>query len=121
MTIIEQEIWEFDVDDTLVMWNLSEFSPSAERVVIETSKGPTELVVNTKNVKMLQKIAKLGYYVRVHSGSGYQWAWKVCNALDLLGYVDSIETKPKGKTDDKAPGDGITYLAYRDPVTGGEE
>lgn len=116
---IDQDIWEFDVDDTLIMWNRSEY-PNAERITIETAKGPAELVVNRKNINMLIKAAKLGYYIRVHSGSGHHWAWKVCNALDILEYVDSIETKPKAKTDDKAPGDGITYLAYRDPVSGDE-
>lgn len=119
MITIDRDIWEFDVDDTLIMWNRSKY-PTAERITIQTEKGPAELVVNRKNVNLLIKAAKLGYYVRVHSGSGAKWATKIVNALDIANYVDSVETKPKAKTDDKAPGDGITYLAYRDPVTGDE-
>lgn len=119
MITVDRNIWEFDVDDTLIMWNRSKY-PEGERIIIPTDKGDAEVIVNRKNVNMLIKAAKLGYYIRVHSGSGASWAKKVVEALAIQNYVDSVETKPKAKTDDKAPGDGITYLAYRDPETGDE-
>jgi hypothetical protein len=119
MIVVDRDIWEFDVDDTLIMWDRSKY-PKGERVFVETEKGTAELIINRKNVNMLIKGAKLGYYIRVHSGSGAKWALKIVRALKIDRYVDSVETKPKAKTDDKAPGDGITYLAYRDPETGTE-
>lgn len=120
-TKLNRETWYFDVDDTLIMWDRSKYRDKpVDWVTLETSKGPVELVVNQKNVNLLIKLAKLGYYIRVYSGSGADWAEKIVTGLGLQQYVDSIETKPKGITDDKAPGDGTAYLAWRDPVTGAE-
>lgn len=114
------KIWEFDVDNTLVMWNRSEFPPEADRIFLDTDKGIAELVINQFNINLLVKLAKIGYYIRVHSGSGGRWAKRIVEALALTDYVDEIEPKPRGKTDDKPPGEGITYLAYRDALTGKE-
>lgn len=120
MNIIKNpRIWEFDVDDTVIMWNRSEFSPK-EKITINHVKGPVELVPNKKNINLLIKLSKIGWYIRVHSGSGVEWAQKIVTSLGLEKYVDSVESKPLGKTDDKPPGDGFAYLAYRDPKTGKE-
>lgn len=121
MLEIRREIWEFDVDNTLIMWDKSAYvDKDVKRVVVQSAKGPVELVINQKNVNLLIKLAKIGYYIRVHSGSGFEWADKIVRALELTEYVDSVESKPRGKTDDKPPGEGTTYLAWRDPVTGKE-
>jgi hydrogenase maturation factor len=120
MRVIDRRIWEFDVDDTLIMWDKSKFPKPARIVSIMTKKGLADVIINQKNVNLLIKLAKLGYYIRVHSGSGAKWARDVVNVLRIQDYVDSVESKPVGKTDDRPPGDGITYLAYRDAITGGE-
>ncbi len=113
------QLWEFDVDDTLVMWDRSKY-PELEDVAVLTDKGTAVLKVNKFQVKLLIKLAKVGYFIRVHSGSGFDWASKVVQALGIEQYVDEVASKPKGRTDDKAPGDGYAYHAYRDPVTGKE-
>jgi FMN phosphatase YigB (HAD superfamily) len=105
-------IWTFDVDDSLVMWNLSEF-PQEDRILVSHVRGPVELVPNLKNINLLVKLAKIGWYIRVHSGSGVEWAERVITTLGLLDYVDAVEAKPLGNTDDQAPGDGLAYSVYR--------
>lgn len=117
--IENSRIWEFDVDDTLIIWNVSEF-PDGPFITVQSDKGLVRLVPHTKNINLLVKLAKIGWYIRVHSGSGVEWASKIVSALDLTTYVDSVESKPLGKTDDKAPGDGLAYVAYRNATSGKE-
>lgn len=105
-------IWEFDVDNTLILWDKSLY-PEATKISIMTVRGDTEVIINQKNVNLLIKLAKIGWYIRVHSGSGVEWAEKIVCALGLEKYVDSVEAKPLGKTDDQPPGEGLAYLAYR--------
>lgn len=105
-------IWTFDVDDTLVYWNLSEH-PGEPTIIVDHVRGPVFLVPNQKNINLLKKLAKIGWYIRVHSGSGMEWAAAIVIALDLEPYVDVIEAKPLGNTDDQAPGDGLAYQVYR--------
>lgn len=107
-------IWEFDVDDTLVFWDLSKF-PAEQPETIEHVKGPVQVVRNQKNINLLIKLSKIGWFIRVHSGSGVEWALKVLNHLELVDFVDVVEAKPLGKTDDQAPGDGLAYKVYRAP------
>jgi len=112
-------IWEFDVDNTLILWNLSGF-PTMERIVIEGVKGKVELVPHTKNINLMIKLSKIGWFIRVHSGSGVEWASNVVCTLGLEDYVDEVCSKPLGRTDDMPAGDGYAYQAYRDPNTGAE-
>lgn len=106
-------IWEFDVDDTLVLWDLSRFSVE-DQILIQNTRGPVKLVPHLKNINLLMKLSKIGWYIRVHSGSGVEWAKKVVETLGLSHYVDCVEAKPLGKTDDQEPGDGLAYTVYRE-------
>lgn len=111
-------IWEFDVDDTLIIWDISAH-PETERITVKMEFREAALVVpHVKNVNLLKKLAKIGWYVRVHSGSGVDWAWEVVKALQLQDYVDEVCSKPLGRTDDRPHGDGYAYNAYRHPITG---
>lgn len=108
-------IWEFDVDNTLIMWDLSAFPVEAQQE-IPGPKGPVPVVVNKKNVSLLIKLAKIGWSIRVHSGSGLDWAATVVVNLGLEKYVDYVCAKPLGRTDDQPSGDGLAYEAYREPT-----
>ena len=120
LVIEENKIWQFDVDDTLISWDKSGYSASC--ITIKGPKGHDVYVQpNRKNINLLQKLAKVGWYIRVHSGSGWEWAKTVVEALGLTDYVDEVTSKPLGNTDDKGPGDGIAYNVYRDPYTGEEK
>lgn len=107
------KVWNFDVDDTLVMWNLSEYQ-DLPTIEVPGCNGVVTLAVNQKNINLLIKLAHIGWYIRVHSGSGVDWAEKIVVALNLMPYVDSIETKALGNTDDQPHGDGIAYSVYRE-------
>lgn len=123
MRVVEAEkIWEFDVDDTLILWNLSEYSGLGDtNITVVGPKGlPVLLTPHSKNINLLKKVSMVGWYVRVHSGSGAKWAKAVVEALGLQEYVDEVCAKPLGRTDDRAPGDGLAYSAYRDPKSGTE-
>lgn len=122
MLVVEKDkIWQFDVDDTLVLW-----SPeiNAEHAPYAAIQGPSGhrvcLVPNKPNVELLKKLATVGWYIRVHSGSGWAWAEAVVKALGLEDYVDEVTSKPLGNTDDKPPGDGLAYKVYLDPITSEE-
>lgn len=115
--IKHQKIWTFDVDDTLVCWKLGDNNP----MYITGPKGCTAAVVpHFENIKLLQKLAAVGWYIRVHSGSGWAWAKTVVEALGLEAYVDEVCSKPLGNTDDRPPGDGLAYNVYIDQISGEE-
>lgn len=115
-------IWEFDVDDTIVLWDQSKYPDRAPIEIPSARKGHTALVIpHRKTVNLLVKLSKVGWYIRVHTGSGYKWGVKVIRALGLQDFVDEVSSKPLGRTDDKAPGDGLAYDVYRDPKSGYEK
>ncbi len=107
-------IWEFDVDDTLFSWNLSEFDRSQHQE-IQGPRGRVVIVPNQKNINLLIKLAKIGWYIRVQSGSGVEWACTILEQLGLEDYVDEVEAKPLGNTDDQGPGDGLAYRVFMAP------
>lgn len=120
ITVEQNKIWQFDVDDTLILWNKSEL-PDSEPLVLMGPKGHTVKVhSHQKNINLLKKLAKVGWYIRVHSGSGWEWAKLVVEALGLCDYVDEITSKPLGNTDDKPIGSDLAFNVYRDPTTGKE-
>lgn len=108
-------IWNFDVDDTLVCWNLSEFERDQHQE-IQGPRGTVVIVPNKKNMNLLIKLAKIGWYIRVQSGSGVEWAQAIVEQLGLKPYVDEVAAKPLGNTDDQAPGDGLAYQVFREPA-----
>lgn len=114
------QIWEFDTDDTLVMWDVSSY-PDLDDVWVDTPKGSAHLKINQKQVNLLVKLAKVGWFIRVYSGSGANWAASVVQALSIEQYVDECAYKPRGRSDDRPLGDGLAYNVYRDPRTGKED
>lgn len=120
MIINKQDTAIFDTDGTLVKW-VDGLKPTA--VFIENGYKPLfiggesasdsgiltidfygmpkycrEITVHTEFLKSLKA---RGYYIRVHSGNGAEWAANVVKALKLEDYVDSVETKPAKVIDDK--------------------
>lgn len=83
----------FDVDNTLVMWEVGLLGPDIE---INGAK----LRTNRRNVERIKEMHVKGQYVIVWSAAGYDWAAKVVNALELTQYVDMVMTKPRWYYDD---------------------
>jgi hypothetical protein len=89
----------FDVDDTLVIWNLT-LENSSRAVEV---KGPTMtewLVPHFEHILRLKRHKKRGDSVVVWSQGGADWAEAVVRALGISEYVDVCLQKPSVYYDD---------------------
>lgn len=118
-TIKSDRIVMVDVDDTLVLWNLSAY-PGAIRKTIEHVNGWVQVIPHHKNINTLIKFYKLGYTIVVWSGSGHAWAEAVVRALELGQYVTQIISKPLYYFDDKPCQEWMGARVWRDPKDGSE-
>lgn len=101
MTINNKNVALIDVDGTLVKWLpvVPEIVPG--QLEIDFYGMPKYCKEITVHTEFLKSLKARGYFIRVHSGNGAQWAANVVKALKLEAYVDSIETKPLKIIDDK--------------------
>lgn len=104
----------FDVDDTLVVHDLSSYE--GERILeLDYGIEPITVGVNQKNVNTLIWCAKLGYSIVVWSKTGGDWAYEVVRALRLSKYVRFCLTKPNFIVDDRPATDWIGNNLWRAP------
>ena len=121
MNIIKSDyLVEVDVDDTLVLWDISEF-PASEYITVQGVNGPVTLVPHHKNIKTLIKFWKLGYTIVVHSHSGWEWATIVVGALKLQSLVHTVKSKARYYFDDQPIESFSGPRVYRNPKTGVSE
>lgn len=121
MNVIKSErVVMCDVDDTLVLWDLSAH-PDAERVIVTCFGYETILVPHEKNIKLLRKFAKLGYTIVVWSATGWEWANEVVRTLKIEDVVHSVMSKPRYYFDDIRAEEWIGQRIWRDPKSGEEE
>lgn len=106
-----------DCDDTLIMWQTSEYP---ELLLVDIPYGPYEPTVgiNQKNVNLVKKLAKLGYTIICWSQSGFDWAQAVSRAVGLQEYVSLYLTKPRYYVDDLKSDAWIGERIWRHPITG---
>ena len=94
----------FDVDDTLVMWDVpksaSDDDLKANMVSVKCRRRFSNVYKNIHNINLLKKMANRGHSIVVWSAGGSDWAEAVINALKLQDYVDVITTKPTYYIDD---------------------
>ena len=88
----------FDVDDTLVLHNVS--SDPEKAIVIKSNSISISAIPNTKLINKLKSLKNKGSTIVVWSGGGSDWAEEVVNALELNQYVDCILSKPTRYYDD---------------------
>lgn len=119
MNYNEKDVALFDTDGTLIKWVTDE---TIGDLVDNDKKGMELLELDFYGMKklayeihvhteFLKSLKARGYFIRVHSGNGAQWARNVVKALKLEDYVDSIETKPAKIIDDK-PMDDWAHPIY---------
>lgn len=91
-----------DVDDTLVMWDTGRSEPHEGAIAFhDPYDGSTNyLKPHYMHVELLKKYKGRGFYIRVWSAAGCQWARSVVETLGLTDFVDSVETKPIKYIDD---------------------
>lgn len=101
--VIENEqVYMFDVDDTLIVWGKNIHTSHPDRIEIKDPyDGATVHVVpHERHVKLLTQMKGRGRFIIVWSQSGAKWAQAVVEALGLTDSVDLILTKPQGYVDD---------------------
>lgn len=86
----------FDVDDTLVMWDVENAQDRADHIWIDGHC----LVPHMAHIRKLKGHRKAKHIVVVWSAGGSDWAEQVINALNLQEYVDLIVSKPDIYYDD---------------------
>jgi hypothetical protein len=113
MQVIENEhIVCFDVDDTLVMWDIP--AGLAMDAVLFDNFGVAEfLLPHAAHIKLLKQFKVRGQFVIVWSQGGHKWASEVVNRLELNDYVDLVMTKPQWVVDDLPMG-AWTKRSYLD-------
>jgi len=89
-----------DVDDTLILWDLSELPEGVKLIEVDFSGYISKLGIHQKNVNLVKKFAKLGYTVIVWSKTGGDWAQAIVKALKLEQYVSYVGDKPLFYIDD---------------------
>jgi len=107
----------FDVDDTLVMWNLPDdmHLNDSKLITIKCRDYEERVLPNPYNIQLLKKMARRGHAIVVWSGGGADWAEAVVKTLKLEKYVESVSGKPTYFIDDIAnPKEWIGKHGYFD-------
>lgn len=123
MHVIENhKIAPFDVDDSIVLWNSSEYE-GAHDIEVSHKGYISFLHVHKEHINLMVKLIKLGYDIVVWSRSGYSWAEAVVEALVDCGHLDkemlkriTIMSKPTLFVDDQTPDVWLGEHVYREPT-----
>lgn len=118
-TIESDRVVMVDCDDTLILWDISEYS-GINRVTVNCYGHKAIVVPHEKNLKLLRKFAKLGYRIIVWSQSGWQWAEAVSKTLGIDDIVDTCMSKPRYYFDDIPCQEWMGGRIWRDPKNGAE-
>jgi hypothetical protein len=110
-----------DCDDTLIMWDISKYQDQLPSVDIECYGYVTQVLLNTKNINLVEKFAKLGYQIIIWSQTGHEWAEAVGKACGLDEYVALYMAKPRYHFDDLPASAWMGTRIWRDPITGDSE
>lgn len=102
LTIHNEQVYCFDVDDTLVMWDDQYADRALGRVrIVDPYDGATVyLKPHARHIKLLKQMHGRGRQIIVWSQGGAAWARAVIEALGLSEYVHICMTKPAGYVDD---------------------
>lgn len=130
MNVVKNEVIVcFDVDDTLVLWGKgpgSAYYDSYEKYKNGLTYSPNPLIEfinpydsslnylkpHIRHIELLKQYKGRGFYVRVWSAGGWEWAESVVKTLGLEDYVDSVETKPSKYVDDLQAAEVLGVRVY---------
>ena len=97
------QIVEFDVDDTLIIWDHPNPDYQIEGIPCK---------IHTKHVEAIKRFHARNQYVVVWSDGGWEWALRVVTDLGLLDHVNEVRSKSKWHFDDKPQSEWNTVLCY---------
>lgn len=92
----------FDVDDTLLMWDMPKVSREDEIISVTCRGREQKRHINVFNLDLLIKMAQSGHAIVVWSAGGSDWAEAAVKALNIEQYVDVVTAKPTYYIDDVA-------------------
>lgn len=92
----------FDVDDTLVMWDIP-IGREEEAIDFDAFGYTHRVLPHLAHIELLKEFKARGQMVIVWSQGGREWAMAVVRALGLEEYVDVVMCKPKWVIDDMPP------------------
>lgn len=115
MRIENDRIVTVDVDDTLCIWDISDY-PELPRVRIGCFGYTTEVSLNQKNINLVKKLQKLGYQIIVWSQSGSVWAQSVAAVAGIDNAI--FMSKPRYHIDDLPSHVWMGERLWRHPITG---
>lgn len=93
----ENHVVCFDVDDTLVIWNIK----NPENTIPFNNYGTLQpLEPHIEHINQLKYFSRRNWFVIVWSQGGFEWADEVVNTLGLKPYVNLVLAKPKFYYDD---------------------
>jgi hypothetical protein len=110
--ISNDNIVAFDVDDTLVFWDIPA-DRLGDAIEFDSFGQKVLLLPHLKHVEMMRRFKARGHFVIVWSQGGYEWAEEVIKKLGAQDAVDLVMTKPKWIIDDLPPNLWMTR-AYLD-------
>lgn len=92
----------FDVDDTLLMWDMPEYALEDEIVEVTCRGLTSKRCINSYNLDLLHKMARSGHGIVVWSAGGSDWAEAAVIALGIEDIVDVVTGKASYYIDDLA-------------------
>src|ERR1051325_5468494 len=111
MQVIQRDnMVAFDVDDTLVMWDIPE-GYEHETIVFDHFGHPARMLPHYKHIELMKQFKARGHFVIVWSQGGHEWAKAVVDKLGIADCVDLVMTKPKWIVDD-LPANAWTSRTY---------
>lgn len=89
-----------DVDKTLITDIKTQYIEGIGQLRLDYYGQPVYVQPIERHIDLLKSYKSRGYEVTVHSANGYRWAHEVVRKLDLIAFVDRVETKPSKYVDD---------------------
>lgn len=84
----------FDVDDTLIMWDVEPCASEKNTITFTDDNGNTFVCKYHKaHVEHIKAHKSRGHYIIVWSAGGGEWAKKAVEILNLTSYVDQTMSK----------------------------
>ncbi len=118
-TVTDPRVVFVDIDDTLIMYNITEMHFN-KVITVEFVNGNVTVIPHLPNIELVKKMYRLGYHVTVWSHSGTAWAELIIKSVGLTNFVNVIMTKPHYYIDDKEASSFMTRI-WKDPVDGSEK
>jgi FMN phosphatase YigB (HAD superfamily) len=103
LIIRNDQIVEFDVDGTLILWNHPGSNEWLNGVPFKR---------HLAHIESIKRFHARNQYIIVWSDGGWEWAFYAVKLLGLEDYVDEVRSKSKWHFDDKPHSEWNTVRCY---------